>query len=64
PRSIPIGEELHRVLSRIPRPIHGGHVFLYNGKPIVTDRYYGATQDRGYGASSKWPKTGLSKWPI
>ncbi len=35
PKAIPIGEEINRVLARLPRPIHGGHVFLYNGRPIL-----------------------------
>lgn len=34
-KSVPIGNEVYRVLTRLPRPIHGGHVFLYNGKPIL-----------------------------
>jgi integrase len=33
-KTVPIGEEVLKVLNRLPRPIHGGHVFLYNGKPI------------------------------
>jgi integrase len=33
-KSIPIGAEVLQVLNGIPRPIHGGRVFLYNGKPI------------------------------
>ncbi len=33
-KSVPIGEELYKVLSKLPRPILGGHVFLYNSKPI------------------------------
>jgi integrase len=33
-KSVPMAEELYRVLSKIPRPIHDDHVFLYNGKPI------------------------------
>jgi len=35
PKNIPIGEEVQRVLSRIPRPIHDDHVFLFNGNPIL-----------------------------
>jgi integrase len=35
PKSIPIGEEACRALAKLPRPIHGGYVFLYNGKPIL-----------------------------
>jgi len=34
PKTIPIGEEVFAVLSKLPRPIHGGHVFLYNGSQI------------------------------
>jgi integrase len=34
PKSIPICEEAYKTLSRIPRPIHNDHVFLFNGKPI------------------------------
>ena len=33
PRTIPICEELHEVLSGIPRAIHDNHVFLYRGNP-------------------------------
>ena len=31
---IPICDELYEILSRIPKPLHSGHVFLYKGKPI------------------------------
>lgn len=34
PKAVPIASEVGKVLIRLPRPIHGGHVFLYKGKPI------------------------------
>ncbi len=34
PRVIPICDELHEILSAIPRAIHDPHVFLYKGNPI------------------------------
>jgi integrase len=34
PRSIPMSDELYAMVSRLPRPIHNSHVFLYWGKPI------------------------------
>ena len=33
-RSIPICNELHLILTNIPRAIHDNHVFLYKGTPI------------------------------
>ena len=33
-KNIPIGKKVYKVLSKIPRSIHGGHVFLYWGRPI------------------------------
>jgi len=34
-KSIPIGTELLKVLSKLPRFLHNEHVFLYNGRPIL-----------------------------
>jgi len=34
PRRIPICDELHSMLVRIPRSLHDNHVFLYKGKPV------------------------------
>lgn len=34
PRKIPIGKELHKILSSIPKSIHDNHVFLNRGKPV------------------------------
>ena len=36
-RTAPIWDDLHGILSNIPRAIHGNHVFLYKGKPIKND---------------------------
>jgi len=33
-RTIPICEELFRVLREFPRAIRDNHVFLYRGKPV------------------------------
>ncbi len=33
-RTIPMCAELYSVFDGIPRHIHGGHVFLYQGKPV------------------------------
>jgi len=33
-RDVPIAKDVYELFKSIPRPIHGGHVFLYNGKPI------------------------------
>ena len=33
-KTVPIGDRLYEVLSRIPRSIHDSHVFLYCGRPI------------------------------
>jgi integrase len=33
-RSIPICDELYKMLKAMPRDIRGGHVFTYKGKPI------------------------------
>lgn len=33
-KAVPLGDDALRVLSRLPRPLHGGFVFLYNGRPI------------------------------
>ena len=38
PRAIPISDELHEVLTAMPRAIHNPHVFLYKGKPIKSLR--------------------------
>jgi integrase len=34
PRIIPIFPELAEILKRLPRGLHGNHVFLFKGKPI------------------------------
>jgi integrase len=34
-KTVPVGEEVFNVLNKLPRPIHGGFVFLYNGEPIM-----------------------------
>jgi len=33
-KTVPIGDKLHAVLSKIPRSIHDSHVFLYCGRPM------------------------------
>ena len=33
-KTVPIGDRLHEVLSKIPRSIHDNHVFLYCGRPM------------------------------
>ena len=33
-RSIPICDELHKMLTNIPRHLHDKHVFLFRGKPV------------------------------
>ncbi len=33
-KAVPLGDEAYRVLSKLPRPLHGGFVFLYNGRAI------------------------------
>jgi len=37
-RTIPICEELYRILERLPRGLHDDHVFLYEGMPVKSIR--------------------------
>ena len=34
-KTIPLGDGIYQVLNRIPRPLHGGYVFLYKGNRIA-----------------------------
>jgi integrase len=52
-KAVPVGDELFKVLSRIPTPIHGGYVFLYNGKPI-TKRFETAMKSACEDAGLTW----------
>jgi integrase len=53
PKTIPISNEVYKVLARIPRPIHGGHVFLYYSKPI-TKRFETAMKTTCKDAGIPW----------